>query len=148
MVGAMDTAALLVRPHEARPPARRPSPVRTGQAIAISVAVLGLTPMALGLPLLSYATQAGIEIAGYSVACPNGGTFKQRFRNNPPRCIAANGTSYAADEDAYTSWRFAVVAPYTIAIIALSTALYFKRRRDVATGMTKNLTAHPGGGRS
>lgn len=141
LVAAMDTAALLARPHEARPPARHPSPVRTSQAVAIVVAFLGFISTAMGIPATSYLTQRGHEFAGYSVVCPKGGPFIPRYRNHPPRCNVPSGASYLADEDAYRAWRFAVFAPYSLAIVAAAAALYFKHRRDAMRVMHRNLTS-------
>ncbi|AKU95132.1 hypothetical protein AKJ09_01796 [Labilithrix luteola] len=141
LVAAIDTAALLAHPHEGRRPAHRSSPTWQGRAAPIMLCVLGFVPMVIGLPMLSYATEAGVEVAGSDVACPNGGVFKGRFRNNPAKCTLPDGTSYWADEGAFTAWRFALSAPYALAVAAAAAALYFKRRGETLRVVHRNLTS-------
>ncbi|WP_394829181.1 hypothetical protein [Pendulispora albinea] len=140
LVAALDTGASLARPHEACPPAQPPSRLMMNSAKGIALLLVAmLVPMVLGSSMVPRLTGMGFEIAGSTVACPQGGSFHYSYRpNRMSTCTHASGT-YAADRTAYALWQFALWAPYVLMATAASVGLYFKLRRDTARVVLRNL---------
>ncbi|MFT3771751.1 MAG: hypothetical protein QM820_40600 [Minicystis sp.] len=140
LVAALDTATALAHPEAPRAPARPPSRLPTNSAGLVLLFAFTAAPVAGGWPLLPLLTEEGLEIAGSSVACPRGGTFKKGYRNKADTCIQGKGTSYRAESAAYAGWQFAVWAPLWMAMLAAGVGLWFKLRGDAACEVQAGLS--------
>ena len=138
LVAALEAGSTLARPHEARSPARPPSrPLSTSQWVLILW--LSFLPTGIAMPMFRYLTEAGLEIAGNSVACPRGGTFVKGYKYHSDTCKLSNGTTYRADATAYGVWQFTLWTPFFLGLGAANIAVRFKGRRDAARAVLRGL---------
>lgn len=131
MVAAMDATAAFGRPVPCAPLSRAPLARRGNVPLLV---LLGLSLlMMFWLPLQTWLlAEGGVELAGASIACPQGGTFHEKSKRYGASCTGTHGERLPVDQAGWERWRFAFFAPLALGMGVAMVGARAKRQRDLA----------------
>lgn len=132
MVAAMEVATAFGRSVPVAPLPRVPLARRGVNAMLLGIMILSGMLM-FTLPIQTWAlAEEGVELMGYSIACPQGGKFHDVSKRYPASCTGPKGQVLPVNLAGWQAWRYAFFTPLALGLGALMLGARKKHQRDLA----------------